>query len=62
MKTPMIVTTGNGAYITHDGGKHWVAENDGLDNLRINSLFANQDMVIAGTNGSGVFKAMLNTA
>lgn len=54
-----IATTKGGVYITSDGGKHWTAENTGLDNIEIKSLFINQDMLLVGTNGSGVFKASL---
>jgi photosystem II stability/assembly factor-like uncharacterized protein len=55
-----LVSTHTGIYLTQDGGKHWKSANKGLDNINILSLFANQNTVLAGSSGSGVFKAILN--
>ena len=54
-----VVATDTGIFYTQDGGKHWTPENDGLENLDVKSLSANENILLAGTKGSGVFKALL---
>lgn len=54
-----IIATDGGIYMTNDGGENWSSEDNGLDNLDVKTLFANETMLLAGTKGSGVFKASL---
>lgn len=54
-----IAATDGGVYLTSDGGNNWIAENNGLDNIDIQSLFVDQNMLLVGTDGGGVFKALL---
>ena len=58
-ETNYVVATDTGIFYTQDGGKHWTPENNGLENLDVKSLSANQAILLAGTRGSGVFKAIL---
>jgi len=50
-----VVSTSDGVFYTRDGGKHWLAENIGLDNLDVSSIFTNPKFILAGTNGGGVY-------
>lgn len=50
-----VVSTNDGIFYTNDDGKHWTAENMGLDNLDVSSLYANKKFLLAGTKGSGVY-------
>lgn len=52
-----IVSTDNGIFYTQNGGKYWLAENNGLNNRTILSLSLYQTTLLAGTDGSGVYKA-----
>jgi hypothetical protein len=54
-----VVATDTGIFYTQDGGKHWTPENNGLENLDVKSLSVNGNILLAGTNGSGVFQALL---
>jgi photosystem II stability/assembly factor-like uncharacterized protein len=54
------VAADQGVFRTEDGGMHWVAENNALENQDVLSLFVNENVLLAGTNGSGVFKATSN--
>lgn len=55
-----LTSTDHGIFYTKNGGKQWIAENDGLNNLDILSLSHYQNTLLAGTNGSGVYKTKLN--
>lgn len=55
-----LIATDQGVFSTKDGGENWVIEKNGLDTLSILSLFANDHMLLAGSNGDGVYKAKLN--
>jgi len=54
-----LVSTDNGIFYTQNGGKEWLPENNGLNNLAVLSLSLFQTTLLAGTDGSGVFKAKL---
>jgi photosystem II stability/assembly factor-like uncharacterized protein len=43
-----------GVIKSNDGGQTWIPANNGITDLNINSLVANQNVIVAGTN-SGVF-------
>jgi len=55
----LISTDDGGIFYTQNGGKQWVAVNSGLNNLAVLGLSFNQPILLAGTDGSGVFKADL---
>lgn len=54
------LATSQGIFHTINGGKIWIAENQGLENNEVLSLFIEDKLLLAGTNGSGVFKGIKN--
>lgn len=67
MNSPARIYAGSsyaGIYYSSDGGASWIPMNEGLSNLQINCLAfgAQQKLLFAGTEGSGVFRRDISTA
>lgn len=63
--TPGLALAGtrNGIYITNNDGDDWWPFSDGLTNMNVTAFAIDQNgMVLAGTNGGGVFRASLPVA
>jgi len=54
-----IVATDQSVFFTKDGGAHWITEDNGLENENVLSLSVNNKLLLAGTDGAGVFKATI---
>jgi photosystem II stability/assembly factor-like uncharacterized protein len=51
----LFAATGNGLYVSPDGGSTWTEENDGLAFRNIGSMVVGDNLVYAGTLGGGVY-------
>jgi len=57
-----ILATTQGVYLSRDGGKIWMLETDNLSDAGLKSLHLQDDILLAGTNGTGVYQASLHAA
>jgi photosystem II stability/assembly factor-like uncharacterized protein len=57
----LVAATGNGVWVSVDGGETWRSESEGLGYLQIGSMVLGTDQVYVGTLGGGVFAGTFET-
>lgn len=51
--------TGNGVYVSNDGGVNWIHKNEGLGNITVLSFCISGNVIFAGTGSNGVWIRLL---
>jgi photosystem II stability/assembly factor-like uncharacterized protein len=57
----LVAGTGNGVWVSPDGGETWRSESEGLGYLQIGSMVMGADTVYVGTLGGGVYAGTFGT-
>ena len=56
-----LISTEAGIFSTKNGGEEWMLQNNGLKNPVISDISLHGRILLAGTEGSGVFRASLTS-